>query len=86
MKFSVYILQSESDESYYIGFTSNMEQRLDYHNSGKSRYTSRKMHWVQVYEEKYQARSEAIKRETFLKKQRNRKFYEGLIQGTTNEL
>ncbi len=59
----------------YIGFTSNMKQRLDYHNSGKSRYTSRKIPWILVYQEKYQTRSEAIKRETFLKKQRNRTFY-----------
>ncbi len=42
MKFIVYIIQSENDGSFYIGFTSDIEQRLSYHNSGKSRYTSRK--------------------------------------------
>ena len=79
MKFSVYILQSVEDKSFYIGFTSNMKQRLEYHNSGKSRYTSRKMPWIIVYEELYDTRSEAMKRERFLKKQRNKEFYQLLI-------
>ena len=80
MEYWVYIIQSDFDQSFYIGFTSNIEQRLSYHNSGKSRYTSRKMPWKLVYSEKYQTRSEAIKREKFLKKQRNRNFYKRLIQ------
>ena len=79
MKFSVYILQSKVDQSYYIGYTSSIDQRLVYHNSGKSRYTSRKMPWKLVYEENFENKSEAIKREKFLKKQRNKKFYQSLI-------
>ena len=79
MKFIVYIIQSENDGSFYIGFTSDIEQRLSYHNSGKSRYTSRKMPWHLVYTETYSTRSEAMRRERFLKKQRNREFYERLI-------
>jgi putative endonuclease len=79
MKFTVYILQSEKDGSFYIGFTSNLEQRLSYHNAGKSRYTSRKIPWKLVYTEEFSTRSEAMKRERFLKQQRNRVFYERLI-------
>jgi putative endonuclease len=80
MKFTVYILQSELDRSFYIGFTSNLVQRLEYHNSGKSRYTSKKMPWKLVYTEEYETRSEAMQREKFLKRQRNREFYESLIE------
>ncbi|MBN1986740.1 MAG: GIY-YIG nuclease family protein [Prolixibacteraceae bacterium] len=68
IKFTVYIIQSEKDDSFYIGFTSNIEQRLSYHNSGKSRYTSRKMPWRLVYTEEFSTRSEAVKRERFFKK------------------
>jgi putative endonuclease len=75
----VYILQSEKDGSYYIGFTSNLNQRLEYHNSGKSRYTSKKMPWKVVYTELFETRSEAIRREKFLKKQKNHEFYKKLI-------
>ena len=79
MKFTVYLIQSEKDDSFYIGFTSNIEQRLSYHNLGKSRYTSRKMPWRLVYTEEFSTRSEAVKRERFLKKQKNRDFFEKLI-------
>ncbi|WP_410796303.1 GIY-YIG nuclease family protein [Maribellus sp. CM-23] len=80
MAYFVYILQSEQDRSYYIGFTSNLEIRLEYHNSGKSRYTSRKLPWRIVYSESYATKSDALKREKFLKQQRNRAFYERLIK------
>ncbi len=37
------------------------------------------MPWKLVYEENFENKSEAIKREKFLKKQRNKKFYQSLI-------
>ena len=49
MDYTVYILQSENDNSFYIGYTSNLTQRIEYHNSGKSRYTSKKMPWKNIY-------------------------------------
>jgi len=80
MNFDVYILESQKDGSYYIGFTSDLKQRLEYHNAGKSRYTSRKLPWKVVYTESFATRSQAVKRERFLKQQRNRSFYERLIE------
>ena len=82
--FIVYILQSDSDSSYYIGQTENLDKRLQYHNDGKSRYTSKKMPWKVVYFEAYKTRKEAIARERFLKKQRNRSFYERLIKDNSS--
>lgn len=79
MTFTVYILQSEIDHSFYIGYSSDIERQLQYHNSEKSRYTSKKTPWNLVYSETFNSRSEAIKREKFLKKQRNTKFYQNLI-------
>ncbi|WP_082326482.1 GIY-YIG nuclease family protein [Sunxiuqinia dokdonensis] len=75
----VYIIESLRDGSFYIGYTSNLEQRLHYHNTGKSRYTSRKSPWEIVWFERAATRSDAIRREKFLKRQRNRKFYRRLI-------
>ena len=77
--FFVYIIQSKTDNSFYIGQTGNIERRLDYHNTGKSKYTKAKIPWVVVYTEEFETRTEAIKRERFLKKQRNRNFYNKLI-------
>ena len=80
MKYFVYILKSEIDESYYIGYTSNLQNRLKEHNSGKTRYTSHKRPWKLVYREEFQDKSEALKREKFLKKQRNSNFYRRIIE------
>lgn len=79
MKYYVYILESEFDHSFYIGQTSNLKQRLDKHNEGLSKYTKKKIPWKIVYHEEYATRGEAMKRERFLKKQRNRNFYMNLI-------
>ena len=79
LMFYVYILQSLADKSFYIGFTKNTVTRLNEHNSGKSTYTRKKIPWKLVYTEKYESKSEAIKREKFLKSQRNTDFYKKLI-------
>lgn len=80
MEFKVYILQSHLDGSYYIGYTTDLEKRLSNHNSGKSNYTSKKIPWKVVYSENFATKSEALRREKFLKKQKNSEFYLRLIQ------
>jgi len=79
LMFYTYILQSEIDNSYYIGHSSDIMQRLEYHNHGLSKFTSKKIPWKQVYLETFQTKKEANMRELFLKRQRNRSFYERLI-------
>jgi putative endonuclease len=79
MKYFTYLLQSEIDGSFYIGSTSDIERRLTEHNFGHSPYTSKKKPWKLVYIEEFESKEKAIKREKFLKRQRNREFYERLI-------
>ena len=79
LMYYVYILQSEQDASFYIGYTSDIERRLEEHNEGKSRYTSKKTPWQLVYFEKFEEKSDAIKREIFLKRQKSHAFYLRLI-------
>jgi len=78
--FYVYLLQSDVDSTFYVGFTENLEQRLKQHNNGESKYTSRKIPWKLVYFENFETKSEALKRELFLKKQRNKEFYQRLVR------
>jgi len=75
----VYIIQSEKDGTFYIGQTNDLESRIVRHNAGLSKYTSRKIPWKIVYTEEYNSRKVAMQRELFLKKQRNRDFYNRLI-------
>ena len=86
MMFYTYIIQSQKDFSYYIGHSSDIEKRIEYHNYGLSKYTSRKIPWKLVYIETFQTKKEANQREIFLKKQRNRSYYEKLISSESNEI
>ncbi|MCE1188213.1 MAG: GIY-YIG nuclease family protein [Ignavibacteria bacterium] len=65
--FTVYILRSTINGSYYYGQTSDIQKRFDEHNSGLSGYTKRYMPWELIYTEEYATRSEAMIREKFLK-------------------
>ncbi len=77
----VYILQSLKDNSYYIGSTSNLGERIKRHNRGGSKYTKYKKPWKLVYKESYLTKSEAVKREKYIKKQKDRSFIYRLIMG-----
>jgi putative endonuclease len=78
--FYVYLIQSEVDSSFYIGYTSNLEFRIKQHNNGESIYSRRKKPWKLVYSEEFENKTFALKRERFLKKQKNKDFYYQLIK------
>jgi len=64
----VYILQC-SDGSLYTGWTSNLEKRVARHNEGKaSKYTRSKRPVVLKYFEICENKSEALRRESEIKK------------------
>jgi putative endonuclease len=67
MSFYVYILKSEIVEKFYIGSTSNLEKRIELHNSPRARWTKKYQPWVLIHSEEFNSRSEAVKREKFLK-------------------
>jgi putative endonuclease len=67
MNYYVYILKSLNNNRYYIGQTKDLEKRIRIHNSLKARWTKRYQPWELVHSEIYLTRSEAIKREMFLK-------------------
>jgi putative endonuclease len=41
-KYYVYILRSQKDGRYYIGYTTNIERRLQEHNRGKNKSVRRR--------------------------------------------
>ncbi len=75
----VYIIESKVDSSYYIGYTNNIESRLQKHNNAKTGYTSRRKPWMLRYYEEFNNKTDALKREKHLKRQKNREFYKKLI-------
>ena len=64
--FTIYVIRSAHGRRY-IGYTENLARRLNQHNTGMSRFTSRDSNWQLVYKEEYPTRAEAIGREKWLK-------------------
>ncbi|MBI2578052.1 MAG: GIY-YIG nuclease family protein [Candidatus Wildermuthbacteria bacterium] len=79
--FCVYLLQSEKDNSFYIGQTNDLEKRLARHNNGFVVSTKKKIPWCLLGYEKYQSRNEARWREHELKQSysKKRKFIESFL-------
>lgn len=77
--FTVYVLQSEKIGKYYIGSTDNLEDRLIRHNRGYSKYTKNKGPFKVVYKEEFKTRSEARKKEYYLKSLKSKVMIEKLI-------
>ena len=78
--FFVYILQSISLNRFYVGHTASLEDRLNRHNNGRSKYTKAGIPWKLVYYEEFKTKSLAYKREKYIKAQKSKKFIETLIR------
>ena len=64
----VYMIQHSESKEFYVGFTSDTEERLKAHNSGSNRSTKRLSgEWVLVYYEAFRSESDARLREKKLK-------------------
>jgi len=80
MPFYVYIIQSETDGSYYIGSTQDIDARLERHNQGRSKYTRTKRPWKLVYSEEHPNRPVAIKREKEIKNRKKKIYIDTLVR------
>ncbi len=64
---SVYILQSEKDNGYYIGITKDIEKRLKAHNNKEVQSTKNRAPFNVVHFEEFQNYYEARNREKEIK-------------------
>jgi putative endonuclease len=76
--FYVYVLRNQQG-ILYKGFTSDLEKRILEHNSGKNIYTRFNKPWDLVYKEEFTTKSDAIKRELFLKSGKGRDYLKNII-------
>ena len=78
--FTVYALYSSTYNKIYIGYSSNLEDRLLSHNELATKgYTVRFRPWTVVYTEDYKTKEEAMFREKQLKSAKGREFIWGII-------
>jgi len=79
MTYFVYVLKSVEKGIYYIGSTGDLKDRLERHNSGRSKFTGSGKPWKLIYTEEFESRSDAVRREKELKSWKSRKRLEELI-------
>ena len=75
----VYIICSKITRKRYIGQTNNLERRLNEHNIRQNRFTSGKGPWEVVYQESFETRTEAMRREKFFKSGKGREFLKNIL-------
>jgi len=75
----VYIIYSQRIDKYYIGFSSNIHDRLCKHNRNSKGFSSSGKPWTIVYTEVFENKKDAMAREKQLKKWKNRERLKKLI-------
>ena len=73
-----YILKSIKNNSYYVGYTGNLNERLRIHNSRQDFATKAYVPWQLFYSEEFSNEADAINRERQLKSWKSRKALERL--------
>ena len=79
---SVYILQSESTQRFYIGCGEKPLARLAEHQRGQTVSTRNRGPWVLVYQEPFESLAEARRRERQLKSWKSHRSIQGLIDAS----
>ena len=78
-KFCTYVLLSKKDGKFYIGQTNDAKARLNMHNEGRVISTKNRRPFKLLLIEEYETRSEAFKRERFLKSGQGREWLQEVL-------
>ena len=74
--FIVYILYSHSLRKFYTGFTSDIDQRMEFHNSGKNSFSKKGVPWKIIKLFETQDKSSALILEKQIKKNGAKRYLE----------
>ena len=78
--FYTYVLLSEKDEKYYIGFSHDLKERINKHQSGKVKSTVNRRPLKLIYYEACLNEQDAIKREKYFKTGFGRRFLKNRLE------
>ncbi|CAN5375380.1 hypothetical protein BH10BAC4_BH10BAC4_14750 [soil metagenome] len=82
LPFCVYILFSRKDFLLYTGFTTKLDQRLKYHNEGKTKSTAWRRPLELIFCEFYCFESDAREREMYFKTTAGKKAIKLMLRET----
>lgn len=80
MFYYVYVLLSEKDNQFYTGYTSNLINRITFHNDGKVESTKNRRPLKLIYWEGCLNQQDATRREKYLKSGSEDLFEKQIIQ------
>lgn len=63
----IYVLQSEKDNNFYVGYTANLKEQIKEHNKGRVESTKKRIPLKIIYYEACLEKQDALKREKYLK-------------------
>lgn len=75
-----YVLQSKTDNNFYVGYTTNLKKRLDEHNSGKVKSTNPRRPFKVVYYEVCYNQTDALHREKYLKSSYGKRYIKNRLK------
>ena len=78
--FYTYVIQSEKDKYFYVGFTGDLERRLLEHIEGKVQSTKNRRPLKLVYWEGCLNQTDAINREKYLKTSWGKRYLKNRIK------
>lgn len=78
--FYVYVLLSEKDKQFYVGFTSDLQRRIKEHNEGMVQSTKERRSLSVVYYEASHNQKDATHREKYLKTSWGKRYIKGRIK------
>jgi len=69
----VYVIGSRRDDGSrtYVGWTTDLDRRLEQHNTGAGAKSTRGRTWTLLYAERFETRRDAMSREWHLKRDRD---------------
>jgi putative endonuclease len=80
----VYVMRSERDGKFYVGYTSDLRKRVKPHNEGRVLSTRTRRPFELVYYEACLARGDALKREKYLKTAYGKRYIKNRIRDHLN--
>ena len=76
----VYLLQSQKDKKWYIGYTNDLRKRFNQHNSGEATYTKNRGPFKIIYSEFCLNEQDARSREKYLKSGMGRRYLKNRLK------
>ncbi|MDD4528188.1 MAG: GIY-YIG nuclease family protein [Candidatus Margulisbacteria bacterium] len=82
--FYVYVLQNEFDNKFYIGYTNNLERRINEHHQGKNISTAKRLPLKLIYFEGHLSKTDAERRERYFKTNKGKTTLRQIVRNSLN--